>query len=60
MTTQHLGNTPRWPIYLIDGCHHAANLYLLPGIQAPDLVQSDGTISCSITNTREALGVCRE
>ena len=47
---------PRWPIYHIDGCHHAASLYLVPGIQAPRLVFGDGTIVCGLTNVREALG----
>ena len=47
---------PRWPIYQIDGCYHSANLYLVPGIQAPRLVLGYGTISCGITNIREALG----
>ncbi len=46
---------PPWPTYRFGGRDHPADLYLVPGIQAPNLVFSDGTIHCGIINTRKAL-----
>ena len=47
---------PPWPTYHFGGRRHPVGMYLVPGIQAPNLVFGDGTIHCGITNTREALG----
>jgi hypothetical protein len=49
-------NGPRWPMFQINSCHHAANLYLLPGIQAPGLIMQGGMITCCITNMSETVG----
>ena len=50
-------STPKWPVYQINGRDRAANLYLVPGIQAPGLVNQDGTIRCCITNKNVPVGL---
>jgi hypothetical protein len=47
----------QWPVFQINGRARAANLYVVPGIQAPGLVNHDGTILCCITNKRVPVGL---
>ena len=52
----HNADAPPWPTYRSGRHRYPVSLYLVPGIQAPDLVQGDGTFHCDITNTRTSLG----
>jgi hypothetical protein len=52
----HNVGAPPWPTYHDGEQHHPVSLYLVPGIQAPDIVDGDGTFHCEITNRRETLG----
>lgn len=53
---QQSTDAPPWPTYRRGGRHYSANIYLVPGIQAPNLVLGDGMIHCCITNKRVPLG----
>ena len=50
------GAPPHWPIYRCGSRCYPANIYVTPGIQAPDLLDGNGLIRCSITDAHEALG----
>ncbi len=52
----HNADAHPWPTYRSGGHHYPVSLYLVPGIQAPDLVHGDGTFYCDITNTHASLG----
>ncbi len=52
----HNADAPIWPTYQSGEQRHPVSLYLVPGLQAPGLLEADGMIRCDITNTREQLG----
>lgn len=64
MATEHSESTPPphnagaqpWPTYRRGGRRHPVSICLVPGIQAPDLMDADDMIHCGITGAREPLG----
>lgn len=64
MATEHSESTPPphnvgaqpWPTYRSGGRRYPVNICLVPGIQAPDLLDADDMIHCGITGAREPLG----
>ncbi len=53
----HNADAPIWPTYQSGGRRHPVSLYLVPGLQAPGLLDGNDTIYCDITHTREPLGL---
>lgn len=54
--TPYNAGAPPWPTYRSGGHRYPVSLCLVPGIQAPDLVDAEGMIHCGITDIREPLG----